>query len=50
MINLPDCDVKSVIEHIYNKRIYKNEDLNVLKGRLLHAYGKQSEVVWTVVL
>ena len=40
LINLPSCDVKSIIDHIYTRGIYREEDLHVLKARLCHAYGK----------
>lgn len=51
LINLPDCNVKSVMDHIWNKSIFREQDLQVLRSRLSHAYGeRETMVLWSTIL
>ena len=46
-LNLPKCELKGLINHIYDQEIYKEEDLKILKLRLIHSYGEKNlQQVW----
>ena len=49
--NLPACEVKALIDHIFEERIYKKEDMKILKLRMIHSYGSvKVKKVWKIVL
>ena len=51
LINLPPCEIKSILDHVYENRLHRTQDFLVLRGRLAHAYGAQEvQKVWRVLM
>lgn len=49
--NLPQNDIRSILDFVYNNLLYKDKDLQALKSRMIHAYGKeQMQNTWKLAM
>ena len=49
--DLPECSFKSILNHIINKKMFRDTEIKVLYVRLCHRYGEESiDPIWEYLM